>query len=67
MADYRLYLLDGRSRHFMDVRAIEAQDDARAIDNAERDRTLGPMELWCSARKVQQWEAIPRQPIRVSP
>jgi hypothetical protein len=52
MAEYRLYLLDGRGRI---MRAIEfsCEDDETALQEADRRRSGQPAELWQLGRFVR--------------
>jgi hypothetical protein len=58
MQSYRLYFLDPQSGRIKDFGEFEAEHDAAAREVAESLRGDGPMELWCSARKVEQWPAV---------
>lgn len=51
---YRLYFLDRRGR-FGRVEGFAAEDDSRAIGQAERHGD-GVKELWCGGRRVKQWK-----------
>jgi len=55
---YRLYFLDAQGRHIKAFQQFEAEDDESAMAAAERFRGEGPMELWCSARRVEKWPAL---------
>jgi hypothetical protein len=59
MAYYRLYYLDGESRHIDHFREFEAEGDEAAIAYATDARGMTGMELWCADRKVHAWEAFP--------
>ena len=61
MANYRLYFMTG-SGNIGGVHEFEAADDDTAVEEAEQKRQLGPMELWCSARKVRHWDSIVDKP-----
>jgi hypothetical protein len=50
---YRLYFLDRRGR-FGRVEGFAAEDDSKAIGQAERHGD-GVKELWCGGRRVKQW------------
>lgn len=57
MAYYRLYHI--RGAHFARSEEIEAADDRRAIDEAERRSGRGSAELWRGGFKVKR--ISPRQ------
>ena len=58
MLDYRLYFIDAQSGHIKSCREFAAEDDIRAIQDSERCRDGGPMELWRGTHKVEHWPAI---------
>jgi len=55
MLYYRLYFFD-RHSHIDHFREFEAQDDARAIDIAERWIAGQVTELWNRERRLKRWE-----------
>jgi hypothetical protein len=59
MDSYRLYFFNPRGGHIKNVREFAAEQDAAAIDEAERVRGDGPMELWCRTRIVKMWPVPP--------
>ena len=58
MQSYRLYFLDPQAGHIKTFQQFEAAGDDAALGAAERFRGEGPMELWCSARRVEKWPAL---------
>ena len=58
MQSYRLYFLNSQGGHIRTFQQFDAEDDESAIVTAERFRGEGPMELWCSARRVEKWPAL---------
>ena len=60
MAEYRVYFLDGHSRHIISARAIMAPDDDTAVAMAEHMRGVSPIELWREQTKICNWELFPR-------
>jgi hypothetical protein len=66
MDGYRLYFLDPRGGRIKSFRELEAEHDSAAINEAERLRSDGPMELWCRTRKVEQWPALLAPPSQKS-
>ena len=58
MAYYRLYFLDGCTGRIREFREFEAEDDSAAVAQANRWRSIGPMELWSHQRKVRCWSGI---------
>ena len=58
MQSYRLYFLDAQGRHIKTFQQFDAEDDGSALEAAERFRSDGPMELWCSTRRVEKWPAL---------
>lgn len=55
---FRLYLMDRLTGHIVQVREVNASDDARALLIAHREDWLGPLELWDGGRKVLRREAL---------
>ena len=60
MAEYRVYFLDGMSRHIISAREIVAPDDDAAVSMVEHMRGLSPIELWRERTRIQRWELFPR-------
>lgn len=58
MDSYRLYFFNLQSGRIVNFQEFEAQHDAAAMDEAERVRGDGPMELWSRTRKVEKWPAL---------
>jgi hypothetical protein len=61
MPSYRLYFMADNG-HIERLHEFEANDDSIAIGEAEQRRDVGPMELWCNARKVKRWDSILDRP-----
>jgi hypothetical protein len=62
MASYRLYFLDEQGNRIKSFHEFEAKHDLAAM--LEADGTCdGPMELWCGARKVEEWPALTPSPL----
>ena len=59
MPYYRLYFFDGDSPKITAVEELHAADDDAAVALCEAHRGPQPMELWCEARKVSVFEAVP--------
>jgi hypothetical protein len=58
MDGYRLYFFDPQRGRIQSFREFEAEHDGAALEEADRLRSVGPMELWCHARKVKQWPSL---------
>ena len=57
MASYRLYFLDELGNRIQGFHEFEAKHDLAAMLEADEMRS-GSMELWCGARKVEEWPAL---------
>ena len=60
MRYYRLYFMDRFSGHIDHFREFEAENDAAALETAERWREDRPMELWNRERKLKRWDTLGR-------
>jgi hypothetical protein len=58
--DYRLYLLDPHSGHIDSVEMFHSGDDVEAICLVDHRVGPVPSELWCGARKVCRFDAVPQ-------
>lgn len=59
MPDYRLYFLDRHTGHIEGAENFHAADDVSAVHQIELREHSQPMELWCGARKVAHFDAVP--------
>lgn len=59
MPRYRLYLLDTYSGHIEAVEELHSADDLGAIALVTEQARDVPAELWCEARKVCRFDALP--------
>lgn len=59
MPDYRLYLLNTRSGHIEGVEEFHSADDVEAACLVDQRQRRVPTELWCGARKVARFDAVP--------
>ena len=57
MANYRLFVLDGRPpNQMLDIRAC---DDLEAIELAQKHRGRHPIELWSMGRRIKRFDTLP--------
>ena len=59
MPDYRLYWIDDGG-HFFRAERFEAENDARAIEQARALSRGEAVELWCGARKIMTFRGTGR-------
>ena len=58
MVYYRLYHLRGSKFEVESFDEFEAEDDRKAIVEADARRGVKPMELWSGHRKVMRWDGL---------
>jgi hypothetical protein len=52
MLEYKLYRLDGETRHIVSIKDVVARDDLDALQEAEKLCEAGAVEIWQGARCV---------------